>query len=46
MPQPVFLNRKQEAMLERLRSAEKRFSDIPALRAKPEAIDAARKLIE
>jgi hypothetical protein len=46
MVSPVFLNAEQSAMLERLKLADAKFAEHPALRSNADAIGAARKLIE
>jgi hypothetical protein len=46
MTEAVHLSEEQWAMVQRLEAETKRFIDQPALRASPEAIEPARRLIE
>lgn len=46
MTQPVVLSDEQFGMMKRFEAETKRFGDNPTLRANPESIEAARKLIE
>lgn len=46
MGSAVILNAEQSAMLDRLKLADAKFAEHPALRGNADAIEAARKLIE
>jgi hypothetical protein len=46
MERAVVLNAEQTAMLERLKVADGKFAEHPALRSNADAIETARKLIE